>query len=299
MAERFSKEAAHLRTYQAFDALIAVDDADIDLVQGALLIASIAYPELDMTHYIAQLDSLAGRVRSLLELPPRQPGEAEEIDAQATLNALNQVLFIEEQFHGNQDNYMNPENSFFNRVLEERTGIPITLSLLYIEVARRVGIQIEGVGLPYHFMVRCRLPERSIYIDPFEGGLFFSQQECKERIKRMAEQITGGRVRLHTHWFAAVTHRQFLFRMLNNLKHIYLHNEDYEHALPICNLLILLMPQLAQERRDRGIVHLQLKHYARALHDLKVYLEFAPEAKDRTEIQEHIKSIREIMAMLN
>nr|MDQ2888739.1 transglutaminase-like domain-containing protein [Chloroflexota bacterium] len=190
MAERFSKETAHLRIYQAFEAAIAVDDAAIDLVQGALLIASIAYPELDMAHYIAQLDSLAGRVRSLLALPHRRPEDAEEIDAQAALNALNQVLFIEEQFHGNQGDYMNPENSFFNRVLEARTGIPITLSLLYIEVARRVGIHIEGVGLPYHFMVRCRLPERSIYIDAFEGGLFFSQQECKERIKHMAEQIT-------------------------------------------------------------------------------------------------------------
>jgi regulator of sirC expression with transglutaminase-like and TPR domain len=299
MAERFSKETAQLRTYRAFEAVIAADDTAIDLVQAALLIASIAYPELDMAHYIAQLDSLAGRVRSLLELPPRRSEDAEEIDAQAALNALNQVLFTEEQFHGNQADYMNPENSFFNRVLEERTGIPITLSLLYIEVGRRVGIQIEGVGLPYHFMVRCRLPERNIYIDPFEGGLFFSQQECKERIKHMVEQITGGRVRLHAHWFAAVTHRQFLFRMLNNLKHIYLHNEDYARALPICNLLILLMPQLAQERRDRGIVHLQLKHYARALHDLKVYLEFAPEAKDRTEMEEHIKSIRQIMALLN
>jgi len=238
-------------------------------------------------------------VRSLLELAPHEAGTPEEIDGEAALAALNQVLFTEEQFHGNHADYMNPDNSFFNRVLEERTGIPITLSLLYIEVARRVGIQIEGVGLPYHFMVRCRLAERGIYIDPFEGGLFFSEQECKQHIRHLAEQITGGRIKLHAHWFAAVTHRQFLYRMLNNLKHIYLRDEDYARVLPICDLLILLMPQMAHERRDRGVVHLQLKHYARALHDLTIYLELAPTAKDRTEMQNHIKSIRQIMAMLN
>ncbi len=299
MAERFPKETAQQRTYRAFEVLAAGDDAAIDLAQGALLIASIAYPELDMAPYMAQLDLLASRVRSLLEIPPHEAETPEKIDALAALHALNQVLFKEEQFHGNQEDYMSPENSFFNRVLEEHTGIPITLSLLYIEVARRVGIQIEGVGLPYHFMVRYRSAERSIYIDPFEGGLLFSEKECKERIRRMAEQITGGRIKLHAHWFAPVTHRQFLFRMLNNLKHIYLRNEDYPNALPICDLMILLMPQIAHERRDRGIVHLQLKHYARALHDLMVYLQLAPMAKDRSEIQNQIKSIRQIIATLN
>ena len=295
MTERFSKETALQRTYRAFETLVAGEDKDIDLLQGALLIASIAYPDLDVAHHLAQLDLLANRVRTLLELAD----EPKDSDTLAALKALNQVLFTEEAFHGNQADYTNPENSFFNRVLEKKTGIPITLSLLYSEVARRVGVQIEGVGLPYHFMLRCRLPERSIYIDPFEGGLFLSEQECKERIRRMAEQMSGSRIRLHAHWFAAVSPRQFLFRMLNNLKHIYLNTEDYAHALPICDLLIVLMPQMAHERRDRGIVHLQLKHYARSLHDLSVYLELAPDAKDRSEIQGHIKSIRQIMAMLN
>ena len=301
MADRFPKETAKQRTYRAFEALVTGDDAAIDLAQAALLIASTAYPDLDMAHYITQLDLLARRVRALLELPEQevQPTLPENIDPLTILHALNQVLFTEEQFPGNHADYTNPENSFFNRVLENHTGIPITLSLLYMEVGRRVGIQLDGAGLPYHFMVRCRLPERIIYIDTFEGGLFFSEQECRERIRQMAEHIAGGRIKFHAQWFAPITHKQLLFRMLNNLKQIYLRNEDYTHALTICDLMVLLMPQAAPERRDRGTIHLQLKHYARALHDLMVYLELAPTAKDRVEIQNHIKSIRQIMAMLN
>ncbi|MBV9259606.1 MAG: tetratricopeptide repeat protein [Ktedonobacteraceae bacterium] len=297
MAERFPNETAQQRTYRAFETLVAGNDASIDLVQAALLIASIEYPELDTAHYINQLDSLARRVRALLELPEQEISET--LDPLTTLHAINQVLFTEEHFHGNQTDYMDPENSFFNRVLEEHTGIPITLSLLYIEVARRVDLRIDGIGLPYHFMVRCSLPDRLIYIDPFEGGIFLNEQECRERIRSMTGHSMEGKSKLHAQWFAPISARQFLYRMLNNLKQIYLHNDDYMRGLTISNLMVILMPHVATERRDRGLIHLQLKHYARALHDLMAYLELAPKAKDRYEILNQVKSIRQIMSMLN
>ena len=136
MTERFPDETAQQRIYRAFETLVVGNDASIDLAQAALLIASIEYPDLDTTHYINQLDSLARRVGALL---PVLEGEIPDpLDPLTTLHAINRVLFIEEQFHGNQADYMNPKNSFFNCVLEEHTGIPITLSLLYMEVARRV-----------------------------------------------------------------------------------------------------------------------------------------------------------------
>ncbi len=297
MTERFPNETAQQRIYRAFETLAAGKDASIDLAQAALLIASIEYPDLDTTHYINQLDSLARRVRMVLTSSEGEIPEA--LDSLTTLHTLNQVLFTEEQFHGNQDDYMNPENSFFNRVLEKHVGIPITLSLLYIEVARRVGLKIDGIGLPYHFMVRCSVADHFIYIDPFEEGLFLSEQECHERIRKLTGRSAEGKSKLHAHWFAPVSSRQFLYRMLNNLKQIYLRNDDYIRGLTISNLMVILMPRIAIERRDRGLIHLQLKHYARALHDLMAYLELAPKAKDRYEILNQVTSIRQIMSMLN
>jgi regulator of sirC expression with transglutaminase-like and TPR domain len=297
MTERFPKDTAQQRTYRAFAALLAGDDTTIDLAQAALLIASIEYPDLDMAHHMSQLDALARRVRALLTLPdhnilPQLPPDTEPF---AVLDALNQVLFVEEQFQGNLTDYHNPDNSFLNKVLELHTGIPITLSLLYIEVAKRVGIQIDGIGLPYHFMVGYRLPDERIYIDPFEGGQFLTEQECRDLVRRLMRN----RSKLHAHWFEPITHRQLLTRVLNNLKQIYIDKEEYQRALIACDMMIMLAPQLPFERRDRGILYLQLKRYSRALHDLMTYLELAPNAKDRDEIQGHIKTIRQIIAMLN
>ncbi|MBV9229504.1 MAG: transglutaminase family protein [Chloroflexi bacterium] len=297
MADRFPKDTAQQRTYRAFEALVAGEDAAIDLAQAALLIASIAYPDLDMAHYVAQLDALARRARAILALPnpdtlPQLPAETDPL---AVISALNRVLFDEEQFHGNKEDYYNPDNSFFNKVLEKRRGIPITLSLLYIEVGKRVGIQIDGIALPYHFMVRARLAEGLTYIDPYEGGLLLSEQQCKLRIRQMVR----GKIKMHAHWFEPISHKLFLARMLNNLKRCYLDKEDYERTLVICDLIILLIPHFSGEWRDRGIIHLQLKHYARALHDLTTYLELAPQADDRSEILSHIKTIRQLMAMMN
>ena len=292
MTEEFSKQH---QSYRAFEELIAREDATIDIAEAALLIATIEYPQLDAEHSLATLDSLAYRVRVILNLSQTDT-LPETIAPLAVIDAINKVLFEEEGFRGNESDYYNPDNSFLNKVLEQRVGIPVSLSLLYMEVGKRVGLLIEGIGLPFHFIVRCTLPTEILYIDPFEGGLLLSEQDCRERIRRFSR---GKMARLPRHFFEPVRPKQMLVRMLGNLKGVYLHKEDYTKALLVSDYILLLIPDAAHEVRDRGIIHLQLKHYAKALHDLKAYLKIEPQADDRHEMQNHIKTIQQTIAMMN
>jgi len=293
MTEEFSKQH---RSYQAFEELVAEEDASIDIAKAALLIATLEYPYLDAEHYLATLDALADRVRTILNVSPTDTQLSETIAPLTVIDAINKVLFEEEGFRGNEHDYYNPDNSFLNKVLEQRVGIPISLSLLYMEIGKRVGLLIEGIGLPFHFVVRYTLPTEILYIDPFEGGLLLSEQDCRERIRRFSH---GKMARLPRHLFEPVRPKQMLVRMLGNLKNIYLHKEDYAKSLYISEYILLLIPDAAREIRDRGIIHLQLKHYAKALRDLKAYLKLEPQAYDRHEMQSHIKTIQQTIAMMN
>ncbi len=300
MTESFPNDTSQQRAFRAFEALVSGGDASLDLALAALLIACTEYPDLDIVYYLAQLDELALRVRTLLDMPPtlanvdllQGPIEEHPLNVIA---AMNEVLFQQEHFHGSTEDYYNPANSFLNDVLERRTGLPITLSLLYMEVGKRVGVRFDGIGLPFHFVVGCLLPEGRIYIDPYETGHIYSGQECRERVRRMLK----GEGKIYTQWFEPVSHRHLLVRMLNNLKHIYLTVEDYQRALPICDRIVLLLPRSPLERRDRGAIHFQLKHYTRALRDLSAYAELTPHASDIDEIRRQIKTLRQIIAMMN
>ncbi len=293
MTEEFSQ---HYSSYQAFEELVIGENTAIDMAKAALLIATIEYPHLEVEQCLARLDALARRVRVILGLPLIDSHIPEEMTPLMVIDAINKVLFEEELFHGNESDYYNPNNSFLNKVLDDRVGIPISLSLLYIEVGKRVGLQIEGVGLPFHFVVCCTLPTEILYIDPFERGLLLSEQDCRERIRRMSHNKL---TRLPHHFFEPVKPKQLLVRMLGNLKSIYLNKEDYKKVLLVSNYILLLIPDAAREIRDQGVIHLQLKHYAHALHDLKAYLKMEPQASDRHEIQNHIKTIQQIIALMN
>ena len=298
MGEAFFEQTRRQTLYKAFKAQVEGEDDTIDLAYTALLISKFFYPNLDIDTYIAHIDALAERVRTLLA---EQHVEEVERDMQhekpllRTIYALNQVLFDEEEFHGNAGDYYNADNSFLNRVLDARVGLPITLSLLYMQVAQRVDLPIYGVGLPYHFVVCCPLPDKKIYIDPFERGTLMSEKDCRERIRA----LSNGRARLPRQAFAPISRQHLLVRLLTNLKHIYLNAENYDSMLIICDLILLLMPDLAKEYRDRGIIHYQLQHYGRAVRDMKRYVDLAPDATDRYEILNHIKMIRETIARLN
>jgi regulator of sirC expression with transglutaminase-like and TPR domain len=299
MRESFPHDTSRQQALQAFAALVSGTDATIDLALAALLIACAEYPELKPAYYLEQLDVLALRVGARLGLPAPEgtgpfqlPEEMQRLDVVA---AMNEVLFQQEGFQGDKEDYYNPANSFLNDVLERHKGLPITLSLLYIEVGKRIGIQFDGIGLPFHFVVGCLLPQGRIYIDPYEAGRIYSARECRERVRHML----GGEGKLYTQWFEPISSRKLLARLLNNLRHIYLRTEDYARALLICDYLVLLLPQSAAERRERGAIHFQLRHYARALQDLSRYVELAPHAGDVDETRRQIKTLRQIIAKMN
>lgn len=281
------------RTRKAFEALIAGEDATIDLALAALLIASEEYPGLDIAYYLAKLDHLAQQGRGVLGLSAADAPA--QLPQECVLKAINCVLFEQEHFHGNTADYYNPCNSFLNDVLERHMGIPISLSLLYMEVGKRLGVQIDGIGLPWQFVVRCHLAAGFIYIDPFESGRLLSEQDCRERVQRNLR----GKARFNPHWLEPVSNKQLLARLLGNLKYIYVFKGDYVRALSTCDRILLLVPHSAIERRDRGAVHLQLKHYTHALRDLKAYVALAPQASDVSRIQRQIQQIRQMIALLN
>ena len=297
MTEAFPNDTPQQRAFKAFESLATGEDAAIDLSLAALLIANLEYPDLDIAHYMAQLDALAERVRVLLDLPAaRAPQELPlHSDLHAVIEAMNTVLFEQEHFHGNAEDYYNPSNSYLNDVLEGHTGIPIALSLLYMEVGKRLGVRFDGIGLPFHFVVGCHLQQGRCYIDPFEGGRIMSEQECRVRVR----QMIGEKGKIHAQWFAPISRKHLLVRMLNNLKHIYLHSEEFARALRMCDCILLLVPRAPTERRDRGIIYLHLKQYGRALRDLTAYTQLAPRAEDHDEIQRQVKIIRQTLAMMN
>ncbi len=299
MPEEFSNDTSQKRARRAFETLLSGEDAALDLTMGALLIAAEEYPDLNIAHYLTQLDLFAQKVSEESGLSATNFQQSSSLppnsDPLQIIHAINKVLFEHEHFHGNHADYYDPCNSFLNDVLERRKGIPITLSLIYMEVGKRLGLQIVGIGLPFHFIVRCDLPSGSIYIDPFERGRILSEQDCRDRIKRLFR----GKIPFNPLWLEPVSNRQLLTRMLANLKNIYIRNGDYPRALSACDRIVMLAPDTAIERKDRGIVHLHLKHYTRAIRDFNTYLELAPLADDAEDVRHQIKAIRQTIAMLN
>lgn len=295
MSEEF--KAARQRARQEFTNLILGDNASIDLARAALLIAAEEYPGLDLEEHIARLEELASQVRQRMESLEMQPANppATMNECFDILHAMNGILFEQEHFRGNRVDYYDPQNSFLNRVLERRLGIPLTLSLIYMEVGKRMGLRIEGVGIPFHFIVRCDLQGNSIYIDPYEKGKFLSAQDCRARLARVFKNQED----FDPTWLEPLSARQLLVRMLANLKHIYIHKGDFQRALMACDRILLLNPVLPAELRDRGIVYFHLKQYSRAIHDLGTYVELAPQADDVENIRQQIKVIRQLIAMMN
>jgi regulator of sirC expression with transglutaminase-like and TPR domain len=295
MSEEF--RAARQRVRQEFTTLLLRDDTSLDLARAALLIAAEEYPTLDLDQHLARLEELAEHVRARMIRLEMQPANPPTTVNQCfdVLHAMNGVLFEQERFRGNRIDYYNPQNSFLNRVLERRLGIPLTLSLVYMEVGKRLGLRIMGVGMPFHFIVRCDLQGTSIYIDPYEKGKFLSEQDCRDRLG----QIFKNQEDFDPSWLEPLSSRQLLTRMLTNLKNIYIHKGDFSRALMACERILLLNPAQPTELRDRGVVHFHLKHYARAIHDLGNYLELEPQADDVEEVRQQVKMIRQLMAMMN
>ena len=212
-----------------------------------------------------------------------------------TIEALNEVLCGIVGFRGNTENYNDPRNSFFNDVLERRMGIPITLSAVYLEVARRISFPIFGVGMPGHFLVKYGDRSQEFFLDPFNGGQVLTREDCERRFSEMF----GNEQEFTERMLDVVSPRQMLFRMVNNLKTIYLKAHAYEKSLAMVDMMLLADPEAIEQYRDRGILKVQLRRFNAAVRDFEQYVKGAPNSKDRPQVEEHLKELRRIQAMMN
>jgi regulator of sirC expression with transglutaminase-like and TPR domain len=224
---------------QLFAEMVQGPEHRIDLARAALLIASEEYPGLDILRYVAKLEAMAAAVRA------RTAGTEDPL---AKIAQLNRYLFGERGFQGNAEDYYDPRNSFLNEVIDRRLGIPITVSVIYIEVARRIGLPLQGVGMPGHFIVKHPGPEEDIYIDPFNRGRLLSREACEE----LVQQIYGEPVPFQETFLATVSKKQILSRLLSNLKAIYIQRQQYLKALSVVERLLLIDADAEQELKDRA-----------------------------------------------
>jgi regulator of sirC expression with transglutaminase-like and TPR domain len=277
-----------------FSAIVSREDAKIDLARACLLIAEDAYPGLDVDGYLGEIERFAKRLRARLA-----PGVA----AEEKVVALNEFLFDDLGFSGNADDYYDPRNSYLNEVLDRRTGIPITLSVLYMEIGRRVGLALEGVSFPGHFLVRLRVRGGTLVLDPFAGGAPQSESDLRERLKRVIPRGATGGVPISDlpleQFIEPASNRQILARVLRNLKGIYREADKPERLLEVLNRMIIVAPDSAVELRDRGLVYLRLECWRPALKDLADYLEREPEAADVEEMRAKVMDLSRRCARLN
>jgi regulator of sirC expression with transglutaminase-like and TPR domain len=279
---------------EPFRALMAQTDARIELARACLMIARDAYPALDVAHYLGEIERFAMRLRTQLAAG----GGAEE-----KLIALNDFFFGELGFAGNVDAYYDPRNSYLNEVIDRRTGIPISLSILYIELGRRIGLPLEGVSFPGHFLVRLRLRGGMLVLDAFAGGAPQSEDELRERLARVVPQAATGGIPVEAlpleQFLEPASHRQILARMLRNLKTIYRDADEPAQLLAVLNRILVVTPDASAELRDRGLVYQRLECWQPALADLAAYVEREPDAADREEMGLQVMTLRAQCARMN
>ena len=268
---------------ERFAALASGADERINVAEGALLIAQEEYPRLDIAGYLARLDELAAGAQPAVRAD-RTPAEQ--------VAGLNHFLFAQCGFKGNDKRYYDPRNSYLNDVIDRRTGIPITLSVVYCEVARRLGLPIFGVGFPGHFLAKY-VAEPEIIIDPFFGTVI-TLEECGKRI----QGVYGREARFDPSFLRVATPREILVRMLSNLKQVYVERDDPLRALSCVDRILLLAPDTARELRDRGILYHRLECYAAALRDFERYLQLAPSDEAAQTIRETLPELQRQAASL-
>jgi regulator of sirC expression with transglutaminase-like and TPR domain len=275
-----------VRSRKTFQQLVTLPDSAIPLAEAALLMACEEYPQLDLSPYLDQLDHMASVVQESLraaDSPVR------------TIERINSVLFEEFGFRGNTDDYYDPRNSFFNDVLDRRMGIPITLSAVYLEISRRLNFPIAGVGMPGHFVVKYSDRTDEFFVDPFHQGEILTRDDCRERIR----QMYGDAFEFSDGLLGRVTNRQILERMLNNLKMIYLKAQAFDKCLNILDMMLIVEPNDAEQYRDRGLLRLQVRQFAGAVHDLDHYVRNCPRAEDRDDVLDQLKELKRLQAMMN
>jgi len=274
------------RSRKTFQQLVTLPDAGIPLAETALMIACEEYPQLELSPYLDMLDEIAETAKR------KRNSEDSPLDTVATING---VLFDTYGFRGNSDDYYDPRNSFFNDVLDRRIGIPITLSTVYIEVARRLNFPISGVGMPGHFLVKYSDRHEEFFIDPYNRGQIMTHDDCRKKL----HELYGGTLEFNDRLLGRSTNRQILWRMLNNLKDIYVKGQVIERCLSIVDMMLMVDSEDVIQFRDRGLLRMQLRQFDGAGRDFEHYLQHSPDAEDREEIETHVKELKRIRAMMN
>ena len=279
---------------ERFAEMLSREDGKIELASACLQIAEDAYPGLDVDGYVGEIERFAKRLRARLAL---------DAVAEDRVIALNEFLFDDLGFGGNVDDYYDPRNSYLNEVLDRRTGIPITLAVLYMEIGRRIGLPFEGVSFPGHFLVRLPLRGGTLVLDPFSGGVPQSEGELRERLKRVIPRDAAGGVPVAElpldQFLEPASNRQILARVLRNLKGVYREKDNPERLLEVLNRMIIVAPESAAELRDRGLVYQRLECWRPARKDLADYLEREPDAADVDEVRATMVELSMRCARLN
>ena len=279
---------------QGFEKVLSRKDERIDLASACLMIAQDAYPDLDLERYLGEIERMAMRLRA---------STPQALSAEERVVALNNFFFGELGYRGNTDEYYDPRNSYLNDVIDRRTGIPITLAVLYMEVGRRVGLPLQGVSFPGHFLVRMRLRGGTLVLDPFSGGAPQSEAELRERLQRVIPKGAAGNLPLADlpleQFLEPATNRQILARVLRNLKGIYRETDKPERMLQVLNRMLLVAPDATSELRDRGLLYQRLECYRAALKDLSDYVEREPEAPDYDDMRVKLVELTALCARLN
>jgi regulator of sirC expression with transglutaminase-like and TPR domain len=276
-APRFKDPTSHLEAIRGqFATRVQGPEAGIDLVEAAVLIARTAYPDLDCSQCTQPLDQWAARLGRSLSASP---------SAGDILNGINRILFDEQGFEGNHRNYYDPENSFLNRVLERKLGIPITLSLVYSEVGRRAGFPVYGIALPGHFIAGLFHTSGTLYIDPFQRGEILTEAECRD----MIEIRFGRAAAMDSSWKHPADKKTILKRMLRNLKAIYRQSNPDWRAFEMIQWILAVDPDAPAELKERGLLYEIMGNFAFAVRDLEHYLEVEPSAADKETITQKIR----------
>lgn len=264
---------------QRFRQLALLPDPLLDLVEASLVIAQEDHPGLDIDHYLGQVDEWTGAVLERVE------GSR---DVERIVSAVNRVLFEEEGFHGEDEDYYDPRSALLNETLDRHAGLPITLSILYIEISRRIGMDVSGVALPGRFLVKFSGDFGEVVVDPFDGGRVLTTIE----LQTLLDTLYGGGVRLREHHLRSFSRREILARELAQLKAAYLARHDIERAAASIDRLLILDDRDASELRDRASLAMQLHTYNEAIVCLERYLTLAPHADDSRRVREQILYLR-------
>lgn len=270
-----------------FDFLLTLDDSEIDLAEAALIIAKDEYPDLNVYSYLEKIDQFALDVASRL---------SHDGDAESIISELNDYLFKQQGFSGNMENYYDPKNSLLNDVIDRRCGIPISLSIIYMETGRRLGLDLEGVCFPGHFLVRFNVGKGTIILDPFFGGVSLSEDELEFRLSQLNDLDAEDNLE---DLLAPASNKSILERVLRNLRGIYMQNATHDKALNACNRILSLMPESAQEYRLRGSIYQAMECHSLALADYRRFLKLAPDTEESERIRGDIIRLQDALRYLH